>query len=73
MLEARPTATAYAIGEKSAQMLYDNAMEAMKACDTKQPSEALEMVVEANTLLSGIGFESGGLAGSHAVAQVLFI
>ena len=33
--------------------------------------EALEMVVEANTLLSGIGFESGGLAASHAVAQAL--
>ena len=31
--------------------------------------EALERVVEANTLLSGIGFESGGLAGAHAVAQ----
>ena len=29
----------------------------------------LEQVVEANTLLSGLGYESGGLAASHAVAQ----
>jgi len=71
MLEARPTATGYAIGEKSAQMLYDHAHEALKAVDAKKTSEALEMVVEANTLLSGIGFESGGLGASHAVAQAL--
>jgi glycerol dehydrogenase len=31
--------------------------------------ESLEAVVEANTLLSGLGFESGGLAGAHGVAQ----
>ena len=28
--------------------------------------DALDRVVEANTLLSGVGFESGGLAGAHA-------
>jgi glycerol dehydrogenase len=27
----------------------------------------VEAIVEANTLLSGLGFESGGLAGSHSV------
>ena len=27
----------------------------------------MEKVIEANTLLSGIGFESGGLAGAHAI------
>jgi len=32
-------------------------------------NEALETVVEANTLLSGLGFESGGLAVAHAIAQ----
>ena len=30
-------------------------------------TKAVEKVVEANTLLSGIGFESGGLAGAHAI------
>lgn len=28
---------------------------------------AVEKIIEANTLLSGIGFESGGLAGAHAI------
>ena len=30
-------------------------------------TEAVERIIEANTLLSGIGFESGGLAGAHAI------
>jgi len=32
---------------------------------------ALEHVVEANTLLSGIGFESAGLAAAHAIQDGL--
>lgn len=34
---------------------------------------ALERVVEANTLLSGLGFESGGLAASHAIHNGLTV
>ncbi|MEG2857885.1 MAG: iron-containing alcohol dehydrogenase, partial [Clostridia bacterium] len=30
-------------------------------------TRAVEDVIEANTFLSGIGFESGGLAGAHAI------
>lgn len=33
----------------------------------KQCTAAVERIIEANTLLSGIGFESGGLAGAHAI------
>ena len=33
----------------------------------RAPTPALERVVEANNLLSGLGFESGGLAVAHAV------
>jgi glycerol dehydrogenase len=33
----------------------------------KEATDALEKVVEANILLSGLGFESGGLAAAHAV------
>jgi glycerol dehydrogenase len=32
-------------------------------------TSALEEIVEANTLLSGLGFESGGVAVAHAMAQ----
>lgn len=34
---------------------------------------AVEKIVEANTLLSGIGFESGGLAGAHAIHNGLTV
>ncbi len=37
------------------------------ACDNNLSSRALENVVEANTYLSGIGFESSGLAAAHAI------
>ena len=33
----------------------------------------ISLVVEANTLLSGIGFESGGLAGAHAIHNGLTV
>lgn len=34
---------------------------------------ALEHIVEANTLLSGLGFESGGLAAAYAIDNGLTI
>ena len=34
---------------------------------------AVEKVIEANTLLSGLGFESGGLAGAHAIHNGLTV
>ena len=44
-------------------------MAAAEAVRKSRVDEALEQVVEANTLLSGLGFESGGLAVAHAMAQ----
>ena len=46
-------------------------VEALRAVSDGKITPALENVVEANTLLSGIGFESGGLAVAHAVANNL--
>ena len=71
MVGARPTATALAIGELGARLLFENGVKALEAVRKSEVTEALEKVVEANTLLSGIGFESGGLAASHAVGQAL--
>ncbi|GJM76360.1 hypothetical protein HMSSN036_85760 [Paenibacillus macerans] len=36
-------------------------------------TQALENIVETNILLSGLGFESGGLAGAHAIHDGLTI
>jgi len=40
---------------------------AVRAVERQAVTLAVERVVEANTLLSGLGFESGGLAAAHAV------
>ena len=41
------------------------------ACDANVVSPALEYIVEANTLLSGLGFESGGLSTAHGIHDCL--
>ncbi len=65
----RPTLAAAAIGEICAKTLFESGIAAAKAVAEDRVDEALERVVEANTLLSGLGFESGGLAVAHGVAQ----
>jgi glycerol dehydrogenase len=70
-LGARPTLASSAIGEVCARTLFDRGAAAAEAVREDRVDEALEAVVEANTLLSGLGFESGGLAAAHGVAQSL--
>ncbi|MEM7018148.1 MAG: iron-containing alcohol dehydrogenase, partial [Pseudomonadota bacterium] len=66
---ARPTLASCAMGEICAHTLFDEGVNASKAVVANEVNDSLEMVVEANTLLSGIGFESGGLAVAHGIAQ----
>ena len=47
-------------------LLADGA-DALRSVHSKVVTPALERLVEANTLLSGLGFESSGLAAAHAV------
>jgi len=68
-LGARPTLASCAIGEVCASTLFDEGAAAAAAVASKTVNESLEAVVEANTLLSGLGFESGGLAAAHGFAQ----
>jgi glycerol dehydrogenase len=53
-----------------ARLCYDtileNGYQARLAVEQGVATEAVERIVEANTLLSGIGFESGGLAAAHS-------
>ena len=67
-LGTRPTITACAIGEACAHMLYEFGESATAAVTENINNDAVERVVEANTLMSGVGFESGGLALAHALA-----
>lgn len=71
MLGARPTLASCAMGETCAHALYQHGEAASSAVIDRRTNDALEQVVEANTLLSGIGFESGGLAVAHAMALAL--
>ena len=66
---ARPTLAACAIGEVCAHTLFKEGRAAAAAVAGGTVNDSLEAVVEANTLLSGLGFESGGLAVAHGVAQ----
>ena len=69
VLGARPTLAASALGELCATTLFAEGVAAVDAVRQREVTDALERIVEANTLLSGIGFESGGLAVAHSVAR----
>ncbi|WP_250444423.1 glycerol dehydrogenase [Actinotalea sp. C106] len=62
-----PLTTGTALAELSWRMLWENALPAIAAVEHHLVTLAVEKVVEANTLLSGLGFESGGLAAAHAI------
>ncbi|KAI0923311.1 hypothetical protein AcV7_005861 [Taiwanofungus camphoratus] len=62
-----PTEVSAAICEKCEEILFKYARQAYEANRAGAITPALEAVVEANTLLSGLGFESGGLAAAHAI------
>lgn len=61
------TLAAIAIAEKCEAVLLKHAVTAVQANQEKKLTPAFEAVVEANILLGGLGFESGGLAGAHAI------
>jgi glycerol dehydrogenase len=60
-----------------ARLCYDtllaDGVAARQAVERGVVTPALERVVEANTLLSGLGFESGGLAAAHSVHNGLTV
>ena len=62
-----PTLTGTALARLSWDVLWDNALPALDAVRDHLVTPAVEKVIEANTLLSGLGFESGGLAAAHAI------
>ncbi|HYD65336.1 glycerol dehydrogenase [Azospirillum sp.] len=59
--------TAYSLARQCYDTLLEYGQLAKAACEEHVVTPALERIVEANTLLSGLGFESGGLAAAHAV------
>lgn len=61
------SALAFEIARFCRDTIVEHGAGALAECDTNTPGPAFEKVVEANILLSGAGFESGGVAGAHAI------
>ena len=67
MIDAYPTIAGMAIATACRDTIFKYGKQALASVEAQVVTPALEAVVEANTLLSGLGFESGGLAGAHAI------
>ena len=63
----KATLAAQALAELCYETLLTDGVNAVLAVEAGVCTKAVENVIEANTYLSGIGFESGGLAGAHAI------
>jgi glycerol dehydrogenase len=67
----RATLVAMAIARLGYETLMKHGLEAKRAVEQKVVTHAVESVIEANTLMSGLGFESGGVATAHMIANCL--
>jgi len=67
MAGGKTSIAAEAIAEKCEETLFKYGIPAYKAVQQGLVTKQVEAVIEANTLLSGLGFESGGLAAAHAI------
>ena len=72
-LHGATTMTAQALARLCFETLLADGPAACEAVRREAVTPALERVVEANTLLSGLGFESGGLAVAHSVHNGLTV
>ena len=70
---AMGTNAAFVLAKLCYETLLADGVKAKVSVENKCVSAALENVIEANSLLSGIGFESGGLAAAHAIHDGLTI
>ena len=68
-----PTKAAMALAKLCFDILIADGEKAMFAAQRSVCTKAVENIIEANTYLSGIGFESGGLAAAHAIHNGLTI
>lgn len=72
-LGGRTTIAAAALAELCYKTLIADSVAALESLQAQTVTPELERLVEANTLLSGLGFESGGLALAHSVHNGLTV
>jgi len=63
----KQTKSAFVLAELCYHTLLADGLKAKLSAEAGVITPALENVIEANILLSGVGFESGGLAASHSI------
>lgn len=63
----KSTKLALAAAKLCYETLLEDSIKAKASCEANVVSPALENIIEANILLSGLGFESSGLAAAHAI------
>ena len=68
-----PPLTALALADACYATVRRDGVAALAACDRQEPNGALENVVEAAVLMSGLGFESGGLSLAHSLTRGLTV
>lgn len=61
------TKTALVLAKLCYTTLLEDGFKAKLAVENNVTTKSVENIIEANTFLSGIGFESGGLAAAHAI------
>nr|WP_252490640.1 glycerol dehydrogenase [Natronococcus sp. CG52] len=62
-----PTYAAHSLSKLCYDLLRDHGVSSIRAVEHGTVTESVEAVTEANTLLSGLGFENGGIAAAHSV------
>jgi glycerol dehydrogenase len=67
----RPLQTAIVIADACYRTLREYAADALAAVERLEVDQALENVVEATILMSGLGFENGGLSVAHSLTRGL--
>lgn len=67
----RATAAGLKIAELAYDILLEYGIAAKYALDKNAVTPAVEMVIEANTMLSSIGFENCGLGAAHSISMSL--
>ncbi len=67
----QPTMAALMLARLCYETLLEHGIDARRDVELHVVTPAVEKVVEANVLLSGLGFESGGLATAHMIGNLL--
>jgi len=68
-----PAKSAFALAKLCYETLLEDGYKAKLAVENNVVTPAVEAVIEANTYLSGIGFESGGLGSAHSIHNGLTV